>query len=178
MSKFFEMLFIIFIFSLIHLFLTLSIGISHVRKNWDSYKCNPLIMPFAGIFGKDPIENSKACLQNIQIDFMAGFLSPIFRSLNELSGFGAEFADMFDGLKGIANLNQMLSLDMFSDLGNRMSNMGSGFGSTITDFNQGLTRAFSLITSVNYAVASLVGAGEQCSKEGCGTLWGIVTSFS
>ena len=177
MSKYFQMVLVILIFCLIHILLTLSIGISHVKKNWESYKCNPMIMPFAGIFGKDPVENSKACLKNLQIDFMSGFLSPVFRSLNELSGFGAEFADMFDGLKGIANLNQMLTLDMFSDLGNRMSSLGTGFGSTITDFNQGLTRAFSLISSVNYAVASLVESAQWGGKELPGTMWKLVSGI-
>ena len=64
MSKYLQMIIVLSIFSFIHVIITLSIGISHVKKNWEQYKCNPLIIPFAGIFGKDPVQIGKDCMQN------------------------------------------------------------------------------------------------------------------
>ena len=42
--------------------------VSHhtIKKHWTSYRCNPLIMPFAGSFGKDPQETLSHCTQMTQ----------------------------------------------------------------------------------------------------------------
>lgn len=176
-NKYLQMVIIILIFSFIHMTITLSIGISHVKKNWESYKCNPLIMPFAGIFGKDPFQTSKDCMQTVQIDFMSAFLDPIYKSLYSMVSFGNEFGQLFDGLKGMANFGQLLSLDVFSDMQGRVSAIGGGFGNTMTDFNQALNGAFSLLTTTQYSIASLVGTADVASNELLGTILSIIMSF-
>ena len=72
---------IIFIFSIIHAVLAVSIGIANIKRNWDYYKCNPAIMPFAGVFGHDIGKNFNECVKANQVDFMSGFLDPIYQSL-------------------------------------------------------------------------------------------------
>ena len=63
-----ESLFYIFLYGLIFIILLLYIILVYNRKNiinnWDSYKCSPLIMPFASFFDKDPIENLNGCMWN------------------------------------------------------------------------------------------------------------------
>ena len=75
---------IIFIFSLIHLFLSLTIGISEIRNNWDKYKCNPGIIPFAGVVGpegSDPVKTAEECIKLTQVNFMGIFLEPIYAAI-------------------------------------------------------------------------------------------------
>lgn len=177
MSKYLQMIIVLSIFSFIHVIITLSIGISHVKKNWEQYKCNPLIIPFAGIFGKDPVETGKDCMQNVQIDFMSAFLDPIYKSIYSMISFGGEFGELFDGLKEMANFGQLLNLDVFSDMQSRVGAIGGSFSNTMTNFNQGLTNAFSLLTTTQYSIASLVGTADVASQELLGTILSVIMSF-
>ena len=33
-----------------------------IKTNWAKYRCNPMMMPFAGYAGHDPIENFTQCM--------------------------------------------------------------------------------------------------------------------
>ena len=35
----------------------LAVGIKNIQDNWPEYRCNPSIMPFAGTFGHDVMDN-------------------------------------------------------------------------------------------------------------------------
>ena len=49
--------FIIFIFILLYVFNILSVGIKSIEDNWPTYRCNPVIMPFASVFGQNVMDN-------------------------------------------------------------------------------------------------------------------------
>ena len=90
---------ILIIFMFLHLVIALSIGISTIKNNWDEYKCNPAVMPFADIFGHDVKENYDECVKTTQIDFMSSFLEPIFGSLEIFADTGNSFLTTFDEIK-------------------------------------------------------------------------------
>ena len=58
----FKIALITLIFIFVTVFLTLFFLRSVVVENWDKYKCNPLIMPFAEIFGFDSSEVLASCI--------------------------------------------------------------------------------------------------------------------
>jgi hypothetical protein len=70
---------IVLIFCLIQLFITISIGLVQLRNNWDKYKCNPGVTPFAGIIGYDPVLTFQECTKETQGDFMKCFYRSIRR---------------------------------------------------------------------------------------------------
>ena len=90
---------ILVIISLIHIFLTFSIGISEVKNNWSEYKCNPGIIPIASLFGYDTATNFSECIQSTQVDFMSSFLEPVYSSLRYFATIGATFTNVFEDLK-------------------------------------------------------------------------------
>ena len=104
---------ILIIFSLIHLFLTLSIGIADIKNNWDDYKCNPGIIPFAGVFDRDPIETSKECIKLTQVNFMSAFLEPIYSAIGFLAENGNFFSDIFSNVKLFGNDLFSFNMDFF-----------------------------------------------------------------
>jgi len=55
----------------------LVVGVEKIKKEWPMYKCNPMIMPFAGTFGYDPMDNFTSCISEIQTMQMGKFLNPI-----------------------------------------------------------------------------------------------------
>ena len=70
-------LIIFIIFIGLYLFNILIVGIKHVEKNWPLHRCNPAVMPFAGLFNHDVISNFTYCIQNIQTAHMGELLQPL-----------------------------------------------------------------------------------------------------
>ena len=68
---------VIIMFILLYLFNILVVGMQRIKDNWPVYRCQPLIMPFASIFGHDSSENFAYCIANMQKNFMAPLLQPL-----------------------------------------------------------------------------------------------------
>jgi len=89
-------LFIILIFMILYLFNILAIGIKNVKDDWPTYRCNPIVMPFAGILapnGTSATQNFTYCIQNMQSNYMQHLLQPVNYNLGVLG----------DSTAGIAN---------------------------------------------------------------------------
>jgi len=68
---------VVFIFILLYLFNILVVGIQRIKENWPVYRCQPLVMPFASIFGHDSSKNFAYCIANMQKNFMGPLLKPL-----------------------------------------------------------------------------------------------------
>ena len=69
-------IFIIAVFIGLYVANILAIGKKNIEKNWPIYRCSPLVMPFANMFGHDTMKNFTYCIQTMQTDFMGPFLAP------------------------------------------------------------------------------------------------------
>ena len=70
-------IFIIIVFIALYVANILAIGKKNIENNWALYRCSPLVMPFANLFGHDTMENFAYCIQNMQSDFMGYLLQPL-----------------------------------------------------------------------------------------------------
>ena len=68
---------IIVVFLLLYFYNLLGVGLSKIEKNWPVYRCNPIVIPFAGVFGHDAVKNFTFCIQNMQLGFMGHLLHPL-----------------------------------------------------------------------------------------------------
>lgn len=84
---------IIFLFLLLYIFNFLVTGIQKIKDNWPKYRCQPLVMPFAGIFGHNSKENFAFCIQNMQKGFMEPILKPLNFDIDVLSDVTAGLSD-------------------------------------------------------------------------------------
>jgi hypothetical protein len=109
---------VIIIYILLYLFNIFSVGIQRIKDNWPLYRCQPLVIPFASIFGHDTSKNFGFCVQNIQTNFMSEMLKPMNLNLNILGNVTA-------GLT--ANLQDARSFmsDFRFDFGNIFANIFS-----------------------------------------------------
>lgn len=68
---------------IIAIFLSLILGnnivnsMDGIKKNWNQYRCNPTMMPFAGYFGHDPVKNFTYCLTNMQNKQLTHIFKPL-----------------------------------------------------------------------------------------------------
>jgi len=163
-----NVVFIIFIFVLLHMFLSLSIGISNIRNNWPQHKCNPAVMPFAFIFGHDAISNFDQCVKTTQVDFMSTFLDPIYKSLTYFAQNGAVFTEIFEDLKLFGNSedNEMFNFAESAKL--RLY----GIGIALNNIFIGIVDTFSKLSTAVTIIYYVVLSGVRLSKSAWGELPG------
>ena len=77
---------IICIFILLYVFNIIIINIKRIKDNWDVYRCQPMIMPFAWIFGHDTSKNFAGCIQAIQGVSINSMLDPMRANVGAISG--------------------------------------------------------------------------------------------
>lgn len=68
---------ILLIFAGLYFVNIFGIGINNIKKNWPLYRCNPVIMPFANIFGHNVEQNFAECIENIQKVKMGNLMGPL-----------------------------------------------------------------------------------------------------
>jgi hypothetical protein len=84
LNTFYLILFTLFlVFILIYVFLRGNIAI--ISGNWPAYRCNPMFMPFAFLFGYDTNENFEYCMKNIFTKHASKSLVPVYGMMGEFT---------------------------------------------------------------------------------------------
>ena len=99
-------IFIIFIFIILYLFNILAIGIKNVKDDWPKYRCNPIVMPFAGILapnGTSATQNFTYCIQNMQSNYMQHLLQPVNYNLGVLGDSAASITSSVNAVRAFFN---------------------------------------------------------------------------
>jgi hypothetical protein len=156
---------IIFIFSILHAVLAFSIGISNIKNNWEYYKCNPSIMPFANVFGHDIVSNFNECVQLNQVDLMSSFLEPIYASLNYFAQSGAMFTDMFEEIKLYGNDQNSNMGNFVADAQQRLYNIIDNANGIFIGVSDTINKLTSAITVLYYTIQSGLLLGEKAWDE-------------
>jgi len=96
-------IFILLIFVGLYLINILGVGIQNIKQNWPLYRCNPIIMPFAGFFDQDVTSNFSYCIQNMQQSYMGELLKPVHYATNVMGSIGSEITDAVQAVRAFFN---------------------------------------------------------------------------
>jgi hypothetical protein len=77
------------------------VGYKKIQDNWPIYRCNPLVMPFAGVFGFDAGENFAYCIQNMQSAYMGILTLPLSYNLDVMGSTGMGLNSSLLNVKGM-----------------------------------------------------------------------------
>lgn len=152
---------IIIIFGALMVSAYLSAGIEHMKKNWTLYRCNPLVMPFAGLFGYDATENMTYCIQNAQTHYMSYILEPVHYAISVTSSIGENLMkDMqsmrtaFSSFRGLAGMN---TFNIFS----KMINVRIEFQRITYKFKDILSKVIGIQTAFLYILLGGMDTGKS-----------------
>ena len=92
---------ILIVFVILFLAPILSVGIQNIRNNWTEYRCNPVVMPFAGLFGESPTQTFTFCIQSMLKDFMGFLLIPLQQSIKVIQNIGGGFETAINDVRKV-----------------------------------------------------------------------------
>ena len=95
---------IILIFVGMYLYNILAVGIKNIQDNWPEYRCNPSVMPFAGMFGHEVGSNFTYCIQNMQSDYMTYLLQPVQYLTNVQGDSMSKLMESIQDIRGFFNV--------------------------------------------------------------------------
>ena len=169
---------IVLIFCIIQLFITLSVGLVQLRNNWDKYKCNPGVTPFAGFVGFDPVLTFQECTKETQGEFMSSFLSPVYDTLDTFSEAGNVFTEVLESLKLGLNVQQDTTFNVVEDLGNRLKMLISGLSNSFITVLDVFGKTSSMITVIYYLMGTAITLGKSLAADLPGTAFRTFTGKS
>lgn len=118
--------FIVLLFFILYFINVLAIDTKDIENNWPKYRCNPTIMPFAGILGPkgtNASDNFVYCVQNMQKNYMEHLLQPVNYNINVLSeSIGQTNDSLFSAQNFISGLRDK-SLTAFKNIFGVFSNI-------------------------------------------------------
>jgi hypothetical protein len=72
-----------------------------IKKNFGKYRCNPLLMPFVGNFGYNPVDNFNFCVQSIFNFKAAEVFAPVYNILATFQGVLATVVNSAMSIRGM-----------------------------------------------------------------------------
>lgn len=118
---------IILIFIILFSANILSVGIEKIKKEWPKYRCNPVIMPIANVFGEDTMKNFAFCVQNLQSTFMQDLLQPVHYTEKLMSDISKEFTDAINSIRAFFNKIRNMIMSIIKDIMGVFLNLLIGF---------------------------------------------------
>ena len=135
---FIKILIIQFFFSCLVSIVVLVFSRQIIMDNWADYKCNPLVTPFASIFGHDSAETMQECSSMVFKAQSIGLTSPLTGIVGGLN-------------KALGNLG-----DIMGDLTLSSSSLASVFGKGITNFMSQMANVSSTIQYLIIKIQTLL----------------------
>ena len=114
---------IICIFMLLYIFNFLVVSIQRIKENWPVYRCQPLVMPFASIFGHNTSKNFAFCIQTMQKGFMDDLLKPVNFNIGLLTDVTDKLTVDVDYARNLMGYFRAQSIDTFKNIFSSMFNM-------------------------------------------------------
>tara|TARA_Y100000389_G_C17461674_1_gene522220 strand:+ start:61 stop:960 length:900 start_codon:yes stop_codon:yes gene_type:complete len=142
----------------------ISIGLKKIEDNWHLYRCNPLVMPLAGLLGKNPTANMAECIKQMQGEYMSVLMQPIdfnFGMLTQIaSTLSSSISESMTFVDGFRDMIGSLTIGIFG----AFSSIISGFTLTIMAIRDIVARLTAVVFLINHAIQSLLWGGESLWK--------------
>jgi len=153
---------IILIFTILFSANILSVGIEKIKKEWPKYRCNPVVMPIANVFGEDTMKNFAFCVQNLQSTFMQDLLQPVHYAEKLMSSVTKEFTDAINSIRAFFNKIRNMIMNIIKEIMGVFLNLLIGFQHMIISIRDLFQKTIGTLTVFLY----LMEGGIMAMKSG------------
>ena len=126
------------------------IDIQRIKDNWADYRCNPIIMPFASLFGEDTKQNFDFCLGKIFNTHSQGIVGSIMAMFTTFTNLLESIFDSLSSLRTtIATLGGGINV-IFQEFTERISNFFYQLRVSAIRIKMLMGRLYALLFSIMY----------------------------
>ena len=148
--EFVKIVLILSIFIVITLFIVGTKYKQYVKDNWIEYRCNPLVMPFAGYFGQNSKENFSNCLMQVFNGYSFDMLKPINFNISLIGGILKDFTHNIQSIRKFFFTFRNLFLKFVEGIMKRIQDGASTLQYLITKLKATLERLWGILVTVIY----------------------------
>lgn len=130
----------------------LSVGIKNIQDNWPTYRCNPVVMPFASIFGQDPVSNFTYCIQTMQSNYMDYLLQPVNYNLSNVANIGSVITDSMNSARAFINNLRNFITEIIQNVFGVFLNILIEFQRIMVDIKDMVAKLVGILATLMYTV--------------------------
>ncbi len=132
-----------------------------LAKNFEKYRCNPMMMPFASQYGYDAKENFDFCVSNILGEKVAAAFAPLFGQMSQMLGVFTVIMNATLGMRKLFS-NFFLSVNSFiGNVRNRIQNLLFQIRMSFIKMNSLMGRVYGTMFSVVFMGTSALTAAQN-----------------
>lgn len=152
----YKIVLIVIFFIIITLYVILKGNKKIIIDNWVEYRCNPLIMPFAGYFGKSTSKNFKNCLWVIVKKYADFLLKPIRYMTHLISKILNDFRNNINSIRTMTKKVRVFFLSIVQNVMDRIWSTISYVQYFIVKLQFTMKRAHGIMSTIIYSSYSSI----------------------
>lgn len=156
-----SLVFVLIIFVLLFISNFLIVGVNNIKKNWPLYRCNPVVMPFAGVFGHDPATNMVYCVQSMQSEYMTYLLEPIHYALSAVESIGSNLMSDMQQIRKLSGNMSSFSIGNFTTVFTKFENIRIEFHRILVKFKDIMSRLLGSMLTFCYIFIGGMDTGQS-----------------
>lgn len=156
-----SLVFVLIIFVLLFISNFLIVGVNNIKKNWPLYRCNPVVMPFAGVFGHDPATNMVYCVQSMQSEYMTYLLEPIHYALSAVESIGSNLMSDMQQIRKLSGNMSSFSIGNFTSVFTKFENIRIEFHRILAKFKDVMGRLLGAMLTFCYVFIGGMDTGQS-----------------
>ena len=138
-------------------------NIKYYKDNWDTEKCNPSVIPFAGIINKPKNqtafqftgENFQYCVQSIITDFAGASLDPYYYITSTLTELYSSINEIVNLIRGLISYIRSCISDIFGTFLGKVVNVTSSIKIFLANVRDIMNRTLGSVVLLYYFIQGL-----------------------
>ena len=128
----------------------------YIMDNWSKYKCNPLILPFATMFGYDPTKTLQECLGMQNFAMASSMMMPMTNVFSSITDGLNNASGLIGDLDFVSTNITSLFGNGFSKILGQLGNIGSAVQYLIIKIQTVLQRLIATVAVIMFSMSSLL----------------------
>ena len=133
----------------------------NIKKEWPLYRCNPMMMPFAGQFGFDPMKNFAHCVTKMQSNSMGFFLQPIHYMVSMMGNLGKDLMESINMVRHVVAYIRGMVGNIVGDIFGVLMNLIIQIQTMLIKIKDLASKLVGVMTAAMYIMGTSMKLGES-----------------
>jgi len=145
------------------IFINVMKNVKYYKDNWDTEKCNPTILPFAGFINKPEEstifqftgENFQYCVQNVISNFSGAAIDPIYYIIHVLTELYAIISSIVNIIRGVVDYIRNCLTNIFGTIFGKITNVTLALKLFLINVRDLMDKTLGILVVLYYFIQSI-----------------------